>query len=68
MQPFDQLTNGDSNDHEYNRKAPLIRCACLAAALSMTLSVGGFIDLIASSHVADAGHAQPTRAAVLASR
>jgi hypothetical protein len=55
-------------NREYNRKAPLIRFALLAAALCMTLSVGGFIDLIASSHVADAGHSQLAGAAVLASR
>jgi hypothetical protein len=52
----------------YKRNAPLIRLAFLAAALLITLSIGGFIDLLAASHVADAGHGQPTRAVLLASR
>jgi hypothetical protein len=41
---------------EYNRKAPLLRFACLAAALSMTLAIGGFIDFLATGYgtVADA--------------
>jgi hypothetical protein len=40
----------------------------MIAALSMTLSIGGFIDLLAFSYVADAGHGQPSRTAVVASR
>jgi hypothetical protein len=40
----------------------------LIAALSMTLSIGGFIDLLAVSYFADAGYGPPSRAAVLASR
>lgn len=52
----------------YKRKAPLIRLAFLAAALLITLSIGGFIDLLAASHVADASHGQATRAVLLASR
>lgn len=53
---------------EYKRTAPWIRLAIVIAALSMTLSIGGFIDLLASSYVADAGHGQPSPTAVLASR
>ena len=47
---------------EYKHKSRLLRLAFLAAALSMTLSIGGFIDLLAASHVAYAGQGQPTRA------
>jgi len=53
---------------EYKRKAPWIRLAIVIAALSITLSIGGFIDLLAFSYVADAGYDSPSRAAVLASR
>ena len=53
---------------EYKRKAPWIRLAIVIAALSITLSIGGFIDLLAVSYVDDAGHGQPTTTAVLASR
>jgi hypothetical protein len=52
---------------EYKRKAPWLRLAIVIAALSITLSIGGFIDLLAFSYVADAGYGQPTTA-VLASR
>jgi hypothetical protein len=52
---------------EYKRKAPWIRLSIVVAALSITLSIGGLIDLLAFSYVADAGHGQPTTA-VLASR
>jgi hypothetical protein len=38
------------------------------AALSMTVSIGGFIDLLAFSHVADAGHQQPASTALIARR
>lgn len=55
-------------NHEYSRKAPLLRFAFLAAALSITLSIGGFIDMLASSHLADAGGAIPARTTMLASR
>ena len=56
-------------NNEYKRKAPWIRFAIVIAALSITLSIGGFIDLLAVSNVADAGRGQPnTTAAVLASR
>jgi hypothetical protein len=53
---------------KYKRKAPLIRLAFLAAALFITLWIGGLIDLLAAPHVAEAGHGQPTGAALLASR
>jgi len=52
---------------EYKRKAPWVRLAIVMAALSITLSIGGLIDLLAFSYVADAGYGQPT-ATVLASR
>ena len=55
-------------NNEYKRKAPWIRLVIVIAALSITLSLGGFIDLLAFSYVADAGHGQPSSAAVLASR
>lgn len=35
---------------EYNRKAPLIRFAFLAAAISITLGIGGFIDFLATGY------------------
>ena len=38
---------------EYKRKAPWIRLAIVIAALSITLSIGGFIDLLAFSYVAN---------------
>ncbi len=50
---------------EYKRKAPWIRLAIVIAALSITLSIGGFIDLLAVSY---AGYGPPSGAAVLASR
>ena len=39
-------------NHDYNRKAPLIRFVFVAAALSMTLSVGLFIDLLTTANTA----------------
>lgn len=48
---------------EYKRKAPWIRLAFVIAAVSITLSIGGFIDLLAFSYVADAGHAKPSTTA-----
>jgi hypothetical protein len=53
---------------EYKRKSLWIRLVSMIAALSITLSIGGFIDLLALSYVADAGHGQPSLTAVLASR
>ena len=51
-------------NREYKRKAPWIRLAIAIAALSITLSIGAFIDLLAFSYVADARHGQPTTAAL----
>ena len=45
---------------EYNRKAPLIRFAFLAAALSMTLAIGGFIDFLATGYATVADGQQRT--------
>ena len=53
---------------EYQRKAPWIRLAIVIAALSITLSIGGLIDLLAFSYVADAEHGRPSPTEVLASR
>ena len=53
---------------EYKRNAPWIRLAIVIAALSITLSIGGFIDLLALSYVAGAEAGQPRPASVLASR
>ena len=39
---------------EFKRSAPWIRLAMAIAAVSITLSIGGFIDLLAFSYVADA--------------
>jgi uncharacterized protein YdeI (YjbR/CyaY-like superfamily) len=52
---------------EYKRKAPWIRSAIVIAALSITLSIGGFIDLLAFSYLANGGLGQPT-STVVASR
>ena len=53
---------------EYKRKAPWIRLVVVIAALSITLSIGGLIDLLALSYVADAGHDPLNAAPLLASR
>lgn len=53
---------------EYKRKAPLIRLAFLGGALFITWCLGGFIDLLAGWHVADASNGQPTRGTLLATR
>ena len=47
---------------EYKRKAPWLRLAIVIAALSITLSIGGFIDLLAFSYFADASYGQPATA------
>jgi hypothetical protein len=39
-------------NHDYNHKAPLIRLAFVTAALSMTLSIGLFIDFLATANTA----------------
>lgn len=36
--------------HEYNNNAPVMRFALAVAALSVTLSIGGFIDFLATGH------------------
>jgi hypothetical protein len=38
--------------HEFSNKAPLVRLAFAVAALSVTLSIGGFIDFLATDYVA----------------
>ena len=45
---------------EYNRKAPLIRFAFLAAAISITLGIGGFIDFLATGYATVADGQQRT--------
>lgn len=53
---------------EYSRKAPLVRFVFLAAALSVTLSIGGFIDLLASSQLAESADPRPAHPVRIASR
>lgn len=48
-------------NREYTRKAPLIRFAFMAAALSITLSIGGFIEMLASSQLAESSEAKAGR-------
>ena len=57
-------------NYEYRPKAPLIRFAFVVAALSMTLSVGLFIDFLATGTVAYAQEAQShqIRPVMIASR
>ncbi len=38
--------------HEFGRKAPLIRLVLGIAALVVTSLIGGFIDFLATDHVA----------------
>ena len=44
--------------HKFSNTAPLVRLAFAVAALSVTLSIGGFIDFLAAGYavVADAQH------------
>ena len=44
--------------HKFSNTAPLVRLAFAVAALSVTLSIGGFIDFLAGGYavVADAHH------------
>jgi hypothetical protein len=42
--------------HEYGKKRPLLRLAFAIAALSITLSIGGFIDFLATIYPAEAAH------------
>ena len=57
MRPTTHLKEVYMN-HEYRPKAPLIRFAFVVGALSMTLSVGLFIDFLAIGNVAYAQEAQ----------
>jgi len=52
-------------NREYKREAPWVRLAIVIAAFSLTLSIGGLIDLIAFSYVADTGYGHPSQTAVL---
>ena len=36
--------------HEFGHKAPLVRLALAAVALSITLSIGGFIEFLATGY------------------
>lgn len=38
--------------YEFSNTAPLVRLAFAVAALSVTLSIGGFIDFLATSYSA----------------
>ena len=44
--------------HEFSNETPMLRLAFAVAALSVTLSIGGFIDFLAVGYavVADARH------------
>lgn len=48
-----------SMNPEFRRTAPLVRFVFAMAALSATLSVGGFIELLASDQVAQADAHRP---------
>ena len=38
--------------HEFSNEAPMLRLVFATAALSVTLSIGGFIDFLALSYAA----------------
>jgi hypothetical protein len=44
--------------HEFSNEAPMLRLACAVIAVSVTLSIGGFIDFLAVGYavVADTQH------------
>jgi hypothetical protein len=46
--------------HEYSNKAPAVRLAFAGAALSATLSIGGFIDFLATGYAMVADGQQRT--------
>ena len=46
--------------HEYSNKAPLVRLAFAVAALSATLSIGGFIEFLATGYAMVADGQQRT--------
>ncbi len=41
--------------HEFSHKAPLVRLAFAVAAMSVTLSIGGFIEFLATDYSEVAG-------------
>ena len=53
--------------HEFSNETPMLRLAFAVAALSVTLSIGGFIDFLAVGYavVADAQHGPVRTAEVL---
>jgi hypothetical protein len=55
--------------HEFSNEAPMLRLAFAVAAVSVTLSIGGFIDCLAVGYavVADAQH-RPALTAEVPSR
>lgn len=57
---------------EYARKAPAIRFVFIVAAMTITLSLGSFIDLLATPHFSSAeqvrSSAEHVRPVVTASR
>ena len=50
--------------HEFSNTAPTLRLVFAVAALSVSLSIGGFIDFLATGYVAVADGEQPTLTAV----
>jgi hypothetical protein len=42
--------------HEFGKRGPLLRAAFAIAAVSITLSIGGFIDFLATIYPVDARH------------
>lgn len=42
--------------HEYGKKRPLLRLAFAVTAVSITLTIGGFIDFLATIYPAEAAH------------
>ena len=44
--------------HELSNTAPIVRLVFAVAALSVTLSIGGFIDFLATGYVAVADEKQ----------
>ena len=52
--------------HEFSNTAPILRLVFAVVALSVSLSIGGFIDFLATGYVAVADGEQPTLTAVRA--
>ena len=42
--------------NEFGKRGPLVRLAFAIAAVSITLSIGGFIDFLATIYPAEAAH------------